>query len=195
MSYYAHFVRAAGGTFRVDTRIYLKDSGKPGPDDLCIAAIVAKNPGSASATRFGTLAPLQLNGDKMLPTVRNHFIAAFEEADKPIPKSAFVRVWNLFYLCDAKLSQAIRRYSLFTSPPLCQTEGSCPPIVWFAWRGSHRRLNVMKSRFATLPGATLFFYDWRKGSIVEGIPMDDDCAKHPQGLGRDKIWPFLAPHI
>ena len=91
MTYFARFESVADHIFRFDTRIYL---GKHNADEdgECVGAIVGKNPGSAKPTQLGVLAPLKLDGDKMLPSVRNRFIAAYQNAGKPIPNNVFIQV-------------------------------------------------------------------------------------------------------
>src|SRR5687768_2305947 len=103
MSYFANFQRCGGALFRLDTRIYLNDHDAPSKHDVRIAAVVAKNPGSAKPRALGRLAPLTLAGDKMLPSVRNRFRAAYSTAKKVSPQGAYVQVWNLFYLCTPNL--------------------------------------------------------------------------------------------
>jgi len=193
--YFALFTNVDDHLFRLDTRIYLNDSDRPGLNDTCIAAVVAKNPGSAAPKNLGVLARLQLGKDKMLPTVINHFIAAYKQAGKNIPQGAFVRVWNLFYLCCADLRDAIRRYGRVRTPLFCQSENSCPSLVWFVWGGSDPALDSMKLRFASLPAAYPCFYDWVDRVMKTGIPRPSDFAKHPQGLARSAVVPFLAERI
>ena len=97
MDYLARFEKVDGELCRFDTRIYLNgyDISK---DSNCIGAIVGKNPGSAIPRVLNELVPLELNGDNMLPTVRNRFIDGYRLAKKQIPTNSFVRVWNLFYI-------------------------------------------------------------------------------------------------
>jgi hypothetical protein len=118
MPYFATFQRHGDSVFRLDTRIYLANSITPSTGDVCVAGIIGKNPGSASPVTVGNLAPLLSSGDTMLPSMRNRFISAYARASKEIPPGAFVRVWNLFYLCDAKLASAIRRHEALSSPLL-----------------------------------------------------------------------------
>jgi hypothetical protein len=193
--YFALFTKVDDDLFRLDTRIYLNDSGGPGLNDACVAAVVAKNPGSAAPNNLGILARLQLSNDKMLPTVRNHFIAAYKQAGKDIPEGAFVRVWNLFYLCCADLRDAVRRYRRVHTPLFCQSENCCPPLVWFVWGGSDPALDSLKLRFASLPAAYPCFYDWVDRVMKPGIPCPSDFAKHPQGLAGSEVVPFLADRI
>lgn len=50
MSYYwAKFKKIDDNIFRFDTRVYLNPTKSPGENDICIGAIVGKNPGSAIA--------------------------------------------------------------------------------------------------------------------------------------------------
>jgi len=193
--YFALFTNVDGELFRLDTRIYLNEFDQPSQNDACVAAVVAKNPGSAAPKSLGILARLQLGNDKMLPTVRNHFIAAYKKAGKAIPQGAFVRVWNLFYLCCVDLREAIHRHSRSTAPLFCQSERFCPSLVWFVWGGSDRTLDPMKLRFASLPAAHSCFYDWINRVMKQGVPRPSDFAKHPQGLARSEVVPFLADHI
>ena len=88
MAYFAEFRNHAGAVFRLDTRIYLRDGDGPRIGDVCVGAIVAKNPGSAGSTTFGTLQPLELRNDKLLPFVRNRFIADYRHAGKAVPAGA-----------------------------------------------------------------------------------------------------------
>lgn len=192
MSYFARFENVSGSVFRFDTRIYLHKGVTPSANDPCIAAIVGKNPGSARSSSRGFFGPLVLAGDKMLPSVRNRFLDAFGLAGKPIPTGAFIRVWNLFYLCDADLNAALAALKTVASPRACSSEGTPPPIVWFAWGGDDPALNDFKRRYATLSIRQPFFYDWGSKRVVSAIPTTTDFAKHPQGLPGAPIVSHLA---
>jgi|HubBroStandDraft_5_1064220.scaffolds.fasta_scaffold205325_2 hypothetical protein len=196
---YARFEPVCGQRFRFDTRVYLDDrSHRLEEKGECVAAIVAKNPGSAKpadAVKPGTWGPIDLNRDGMLPTVRKRLIHAFREASKPVPTNAFVQVWNLFYLCNPELDEACLAVKAFPIPPACPSEAtSKPKLVWFAWGGGNDRstscLNPFKDRFL-LQGhrnsfyyghANSFGYDRKSASVLSGAPTAMDFAKHPQGL-------------
>ena len=107
MSYYAQFDLRSNAVFRFDTRIYLNGNPSSRADGICVAAIVGKNPGAASSNTTGVWESLNLTGDKMLPSVRNRFVEAYKRGGKAMPENAFIQVWNLFYLCDKKLSTAV----------------------------------------------------------------------------------------
>jgi hypothetical protein len=192
MSYFARFMRLRNSDFRFDTRIYLRESPRDEQDGECVAAIVAKNPGSAQATVRGQWGPLELANDKMLPSVRKRFIDGYRLSGKAIPRSAFVRVWNLFYLCDNNLQSAILAVRRFDAPPICKGEATVPAIVWFAWGGSDARLNPFKTRFRGLTVPHAFFYDQELGRVVSAIPSTTDFAKHPQGLRSEPIVEHLG---
>ena len=128
----------------------------------------------------------------MLPSVRNRFISAYQRASKPIPQGAFVRVWNQFYLCDPKLSSAIRSYSALASPLSCGTEKATPPIVWFAWGGAQTTLDGMKKRFYGISPEHPFFYDKNTKAVTPATPQPTDFPKHPQGLLEEPIVHYLA---
>jgi hypothetical protein len=109
MSYHGRFEIIDGNLFRFDTRIYFDARTRSEPDGTCVTAVIGKNPGSATATPVGSWAPLELSHDQLLPSLRNRFLAAYAAAKKKVPDGAYVRVWNLFYLCDANLNGACEK--------------------------------------------------------------------------------------
>ena len=136
VEFVARFEDLNGHLFRFDTRIYL-ETFDPNAKGQCIGAIIRKNPGSAKPSTLNKLEPLILENDKMLPFVGNRFQAAYNLAKKSPPPNAFVRVWNLFYICNADLAQAKNAYASFREPPVCETEGDKTPLIWFGWGGDH----------------------------------------------------------
>jgi len=195
MPFYAQFERHEQRLFRLDTRIYLRDSASPSNDDDCVAAIIAKNPGSAVPTKLGKLTTLKLNGDKLLPTVRNRFIDAFGIAQLDIPDGAYVRVWNLLYLCNPTLSKAISEFATVTTPVWCKTEGDVPPIVWFAWGPPDSKLNSFKERFLTASFGNAFYFDIDSKKVIPNIPTCSSRVKHTQGMPRGPINKHIATLI
>jgi len=71
--FWAKFEKVDGQIFRYDTRLYIHSIKSPCNEDNCIGAIVGKNPGSAKANNENncSLQEINLDGDKLLPTVRN----------------------------------------------------------------------------------------------------------------------------
>lgn len=191
MSYFARFEAIDGQLFRFDTRIYL-DGCPTNGKGRCVAAIVGKNPGSATASTLDTLVPLELNGDKMLPTVRNRFINGYRLADKAIPRNAFIRVWNLFYLCDPDLTSACNRMNHYQTMPPCETEKIAVPVLWFGWGGDDSRLNAFKQRFLQKRAAKTFFYDHHQAKVVNSKPGQQSFAKHTQGMPAQPVEEYLA---
>lgn len=190
MAFYARFEHVADHVFRFDTRIYL---GKHNADEggECVGAIVGKNPGTAKPTQLGILAPLSLDGDKMLPSVRNRFIAGYKNAGKSIPNNAYVQVWNLFYLCNPNLGVACSEMSRLVEPPLCPSENRKMKVVWFAWGGNDTYLNSFKQRFLS-EHKSGFYYNHQSGLVIPHIPSATDFAKHPQGMPAIPIVNHLA---
>jgi hypothetical protein len=179
--------------FRLDTRIYLEGDSHREEDGVCVAAIVGKNPGSACSTKVDCWERLTLAGDKMLPSVRNRFIEGYRLSGKQIPKDAFIRVWNLFYLCNKELDLAIASHNKIASKALtCPSEKIVPKIVWFAWGNSDARLNPFKARFQNFSITNAFYFDKHSKVIVTRIPSQVDFAKHPQGLPEKPIVAHLA---
>jgi hypothetical protein len=195
MSYYARFIKVHNELFRLETRIYLEEMPKiPNEKDgVCVAAIIGKNPGSARPTQLDKWTSLNLGKDKMLPYVRNRFLESYRLAGKTIPHGAFVRIWNLFYLCNAKFSSALKSVNLVGSQALdCPSEKGSRKIVWFAWGGFDLRLNSFKERFQKMNVEYPFFFDKKSRKIIERIPSETDLAKHPQGLRGEPIEKYLA---
>lgn len=181
MEYMAKFDEIDGVLFRFDTRIYL-GSYNPSSESTCVGAIVGKNPGSAMPGNLGELASLELHGDKMLPTVGNRFRAAYALANKAAPHNAFVRVWNLFYVCGKDLHQAASVASQLPNPLNCESEECAVPFVWLGWGDDDSTLNSFKRRFIRRGHSAAFFYDHRAGKVVSHMPAESDFAKHTQGM-------------
>lgn len=193
MSYYARFEFIDGHFFRFDTRIYLDSQDHPDPDGKCVAAVVGKNPGSAYARSIGVWDRLDLRQDKLLPSVRHRFLAAYRDASKRVPDGAYVRVWNLFYLCDAKLNGACKKLKNCPNARQCGSERwEVPPILWAVWGGPDSRLNTLKGRFSVRNGQHAFFFCKHMSTIVERLAESGDFARHTQGLPAEAIVAHLS---
>ncbi len=191
MEYLARFEKIDGELFRFDTRIYLNgyDSLK---NSNCVGAIVGKNPGSTIPMTLNEFAPLDLDGDKMLPNVRNRFIAGYKLAEKLIPPNSFVRVWNLFYICGPDLDSACDKAGNHKNLPICSTEDEDPPIVWYGWGGDDDRLNLYKERFIAKNRLHQFFYDHTESRVNTQPPTIKSFAKHTQGMPARPVNEHLA---
>jgi len=192
MCYFARFTIHEGHQFRLDTRIYLCESDEPSADDRCVAAIVGKNPGSANPTELDRLTRLSLDGDKLLPSVRNRFLAAYERAGVRMPRGGFIRVWNLVYLCNHRLKDAIAAFRAVRKPLFCNTEEAIPRIVWFAWGPPNPDLQPFTKRFLNRTFEHPFYYDMDAGAIVPGVPVVTSRVKHTQGLPAKAVEKHLA---
>lgn len=191
MSYFARFKECEGHPFRLDTRIYLRDEG-PGVGDRCVAAIIGKNPGSARGKANGRLTPAALGGDKFLPVTRNRFRNAYGRAGVEIPGGAYVRVWNLFYLCDKALRAAVRAHAGVRRPVACDSERERPPIVWFAWGPPTPWSRPMVPRFLDPKIEHPFYYDMDLNKVVAGLPGPTSRVRHTQGLSAEPVEVHLA---
>jgi hypothetical protein len=195
MTYYANFTEVDNERFRLDTRIYLEETPEtPNIESgVCIAAVVGKNPGSARPRRLDEWALLDLGNDKMLPNVRNRFRSGYELAGKTIPHGAFVRVWNLFYLCNADLDAAVESINRVGSKaPTCASEASRHQIVWFIWGSFDARINRFKARFQKANIGRPFFFDNLSKAIIERVPAESEFARHTQGMRVRAIDEYLA---
>lgn len=191
MEYLARFEEIDGVLFRFDTRIYLHGYD-PEKNSNCVGAIVGKNPGSAIPNALNELVPLELNGDKMLPTVRNRFIDGYKLANKEISLNSFVRVWNLFYICDPDLDSACQKAASYKELPICITENDGAPIVWYGWGGNDQRLNLFKERFIAKAWPQQFFYDHNNSCVNTHPPTIESFAKHTQGMPSKPVNEHLA---
>lgn len=191
MEFVAKFQRINGNLFRFDTRIYLGSFTKDSPSH-CIGAIIGKNPGSAKPRTLDTLEPLQLDGDRMLPFVGNRFCAAFQQLGQTLPPNSFVRVWNLFYLCNANLKQAKSTFSTVPGEHFCPTESEEVPLSWFGWGGDDQKLNPFKARFLGRELRTPFFFNSRTRRVQATLPSATDPAQHTQGMPALPIETYLV---
>lgn len=194
--YWAKFEENQGNVFRIDTRIYLKDIDAISDSDYCLGAIVGKNPGSAKANNLLTnkLQPIDLDGDKLLPTVRNIMMKSYEENNIPIINNAYIQVLNLFYLCDENLNRAIEKIKNIDEFMHIEddSENKSFPFVWYVWGGYNKKLSSFKERFFNLDTKNNFFYDHENKIIKNFVPLDADFAKHTQGLKHDFVIPYIS---
>lgn len=191
MEYVAKFQEVDGVLCRFDTRIYL-DEHNPGMDSVCVGAIIGKNPGSAMPSRIGELLPLELRRDKMLPTVGNRFAEAYAVARKQPPINAFVRVWNLFYVCNKDLQQAANIASRMAHQPICESEKDTVPFVWFGWGGSDATLNPFKRRFIVRSYPRALYFDNICREVIGHAPTEGSSARHTQGMPAAPVREYLA---
>jgi hypothetical protein len=193
-NYFAKFRDMGDFWIRHSTRIYLDEFNGSQPAGQCLGAIVGKNPGSAKAAVSGWGA-LRLDGDKMLPNVRNILLKAFDRAGKTPPVEAYFQVLNLFYLCGQDLAEATAALAAEKNAHADPAEASPFPLIWFAWGGPSRQLDPLKDRFLSRQFAGAFYYSPASGSVVTGIPSKSVLAKHPQGLPHEPVISYLAAHL
>jgi len=197
-NYWATFVKTGNHCFRYDTRIYLNAVQSISNSDICIGAVVGKNPGSASPSNLNSNAMqmINLNGDKLLPTVRNIFIKAKTQAKKPIGSNEYVQVLNLFYLCDNNLSTAITSYSTVgpCTSLIDSAENKIFPLVWYVWGSPDGRIDCYKQRFSGINTNNHIYYHTTNNQVYCGFP-DTNPARHTQGLKHASIIPALAPFV
>ena len=191
MNYFARFEEVNGQLFRFDTRIYL-ESLNLNFESVCVGAIVGKNPGSAAPNALNQFLPLDLHRDQMLPFVGNRFLDGYRRAKKPIPPNAFVRVWNLFYVCNPDLGAALKIASKTPHLPTCPSETDSAPVIWYGWGGNNADLNPYKARYLQKKHRNQFFYNHRSAVIVQNAPAVADFAKHTQDMPTETIVQYLA---
>ena len=195
--YWAIFEQIEQHIFRFDTRVYLTKVAFPLNDDVCIGAVVGKNPGSAKASYLGRsgLQPIQLNRDKCLPTVRNILWKACVYRGGIFPPRVYIQFLNLFYLCNPSLSKAIKTYTSLDcslNVGYCATEKKKFPWVWYIWGGRNDQLSVYKLRFKHIHTNHAFFYDKHHEVVRDTFPSIHDFAKHTQGLKHNDVVPYIA---
>lgn len=195
--FWAKFDQISNELFRYDTRIYLNNIQKPLKNDRCLGAIVGKNPGSAKPMHPNCrkIQPINLDGDKLLPCVRNIILKSYESKRKNIPNRTYIQVLNLFYLCNKDLNQAINQINNIQQTVVCQTEQNKFNWLWYVWGGRNPRLDSFKKRFLSINSDLHFFLDKNSNHIQQFIPSQKDFAKHIQGMRHDKIVPFISTII
>jgi hypothetical protein len=192
--FWAEFQKDKQAVFRIDIRIYFDEISFPDRNDICIGAIVGKNPGSAKASYLNRpgLQPILLDGDKLLPTVRNIVVKAYRLKGENPNHPSYIQVLNLFYLCEPNLSAAIKMSNVIPDLKICHSETKNFPWVWYGWGGENKMLSKHKLRFKRIKTNHSFFYDKNIGSIESRQPSTADFAKHTQGLKHDKVVPYIA---
>ena len=197
--YWAQFKDINGATFRLNTRVYLQPIAEPLSTDVCIGAFIGKNPGSAKPTnpKTSTLQRIQLGNDKLLPTIRNIMIKAYNVAGKEIIPNSYIQVLNLFYLCDPLLNQAKRRIQEFLpDPPIDSSENNKFPFVFYTWGGPNDGINSYKNRFIkNIRTNNHIWFDYKAKKTNVTKPSEIDYVKHILGLRHDNILPQIAAII
>ena len=79
--YWGKFELRNKDLFRLDTRIYMKPILRPSNNDLCIGAVVGKNPGSANPYDYNSssLQKIELDNDKLFSNIRSILLKAFND--------------------------------------------------------------------------------------------------------------------
>ncbi len=190
-SFWARFEEINGSIYRYDTRIYINPVNDIRENDVCLGAVVGKNPGSAKGEVSIDLKEINLDKDKLLPTVKNIFIKSYKLANIKLPERAYIQILNLFYLCEPDLNLAKDEAKEKIIKGICKTEKKDFPFVWFVWGGNDNFLNSYKNRFLTIKSHQFFYYDNEKGKVTQDIPTKTSSARHTQGLTHD----FVIPHI
>ena len=187
--FWASFQRVGQDIFRYDTRIYLHKVARTSPSDVCIGAVVGKNPGSAKASNLSNpgIQPIFLDGDKMLPTVRNIVLKAYAEANIAGSAGEYIQVLNLFYLCEPNLTQAIKSISKHSGTAFCQPEANSFPWVWYVWGDENKSLSNFKTRFSSLNAPDHFYFDKDTEAVIGKVPSHNSFAKHTQGLKQESV--------
>jgi len=119
----------------------------------------------------------------------------FDEAGLAWPDRGYVRVLNLFYLCDRNLRTARQTVAAIGNPPVCPSERGRSPWTWFAWGGPDPQLDTLKERFARRRWARPFFVSTRSGRLEQRLPATRDFARHTQGMPHAGVVAFLAEHL
>ena len=191
--FWAEFVEIGNDTFRFNTRIYLNPVTGIVNGDHCIGAVVGKNPGSAKSIAVGNgIQPIELDGDKLLPTVRNIVIKAYNASGTHIPDRGYVQVLNLFYLCNPNLDKAISELINNSNAQNDPTESLSFPWVWYVWGSKSEMLNPYKRRFTNLNTSNHFYYDKELSKVIAKPASESAFAKHTQGLKHAFVVPYIS---
>jgi len=181
-NYWAIFEKRKNNFFRFDTRVYLNLLGNPTDKDICIGAVVGKNPGSALPSLYNcpTLQEIELDGDQLLPNIRSIFLKAYKRSNKLMQKNSYIQVLNLLYICNKDLSQAIKTIADYPNQIICDTEEKHFPFLWYLWGNDNKNLNLYKNRFYDLVANIHFYLDTNTKVIIPNYPALNDSARHTQ---------------
>ena len=195
--YWAKFEEIEKNNFRFDTRVYLNSIKNPSDNDICIGAIVGKNPGSAipSNNKSNDFQEIDLDGDQLLPNIKSIFLKAYKLSNKTINENAYIQVLNLMYVCDKELSQAINKIKNYPNPQICVTEEKYFPFLWYVWGNDNKNLNMYKDRFYHLNAGTHFYLNTKTEGIIDKATDFKDSARHTQGLSHDLVVPYISKII
>jgi hypothetical protein len=192
--YWASFKKIGNDIFRFDTRVYLESIKKPSDKDICIGAVVGKNPGSAAPTQLSNngLQKINLDGDQLLPNIKSIFEKSYNNANKNIRQNSYIQILNLMYICDKNLKQATNKAGKYSSQIICDTEKKHFPFLWYVWGGSNKELNIFKNRFSNLSANIHFYFDTKSKTIITTSPKEQDSARHTQGLKHDLVVSYIS---
>jgi hypothetical protein len=186
LTYFARFEEIDGDLYRFDTRIYLTD-GSPSEESSCIGAVIGINPGSARPKKLSEHCELELRKDKLLPYVRNRFVAAHRELGTVVSRGAYVQVLNLFYLCNQDLNQALNRLRELKEPPVCPSEKLNFQLAWYAWGCESELLAPLKQRFLARRDQNPFYMKRDRVSFGGGVPGPMEFAKHTRCMPAEPV--------
>jgi len=192
--YWAKFEKRNKDTFRFDTRIYLELINKPSVNDICIGAIVGKNPGAAIPSSFinNQLQKVDLDGDKLLPNIKSIFLKAYMSSNKQMNKNCYIQVLNLIYICYKNLSEATKKKLNYPNQINCDTEKKHFPFVWYVWGDDNKKLNMYKERFYHLKADKSFYLNTKTEKVISLVPDFKAAARHTQGLRHDLVVTYIS---
>ena len=116
--------------------------------------------------------------------MRNRFLAAYERSGSQVPHGAYIRVWNLLYICNPNLRAAIAAFNTVRKPLICDSERTVPRNVWFACGPPNPQLRPFTSRFIERDVECPFYYDIDTMRLVTSKPTQTSKVKHTQGLAE-----------
>lgn len=195
--YWAVFQKESNHLFRFDTRIYINPRSYPLPDDYCIGAIVGKNPGSAQpeSVHSENMQAIKLAGDNLLPTVKTIVTKAYISSGKSVPKTGYIQVLNLFYLCNPDLNTAISNFKKSGVQQFCDSESKEFPFIWYVWGNHQKNLNEYKLRFLSIRSPHHFYVSKHTQEIIKEAPGPLSFAKHTQGMKQQAVISHLKKII
>ncbi len=133
---------------------------------------------------------IKLGKDMLLRFVRNTVQEAYKT--KGMPTYAYVQVLNLFYLCDQKLIDAVRKHKgiPYLAIDLAEDERSFG-WLWYVWGDDDTYLNSLKNRFDGKTKNDLFFgrtaTPRKYSAILSKFPALTELAHHTQGLATNDV--------
>lgn len=195
--YYAKFKSTNGILTREMTRIYFNPVTPSEKDENCIGVVIAKNPGAAKPTELDIWTKLNLSNDKMLQFIYDAFNKAFTISNYELPNNAYIRILNLFPVCNVDVDTAYKDWQKIDTTITNENADSnlrASRFIYIGW-GNEPYLDKFRTNWIEILNrySTKCFYisyktDDRYNTFYKkGVPQLKMNVKHPSFMGKQLL--------